>query len=84
MGEVLSEKGRKTIYQRKPSPNYLGVSEVLDEDAWRAHIDKTLDAAKNCSLEITIRDVYTIHNNVDKAKRCVEIMKEAIADKWNA
>lgn len=84
MGEVLSDKSRKTIYQRKPSPNYLGVPEILDEEAWRAHIDKTIDCAKDCSLEITIRDVYTIHNNVDKAKRCVEIMKESIADKWNA
>ena len=40
--------------------------------------------AKDCTVELTIRDVYTIHNNVDKAKRCVEIMKECIADNWNA
>ena len=82
MGEVLA--GKKIIYQRKPSPNYLGVSEVLDEDAWRDHITTTLKYAKDCTVELTIRDVYTIHNNVDKAKRCVEIMKECIADNWNA
>ena len=77
-------RAEKTIYQRKPSPNYIGVSEVLDEDAWRAHITKTLQCAKDCTVELTIRDAYTIHNNVDKAKRCVEIMKECIADNWNA
>ena len=82
MGEALADK--KIIYQRKPSPNYLGVSEVLDEDAWRDHITTTLKYAKDCTVELTIRDVYTIHNNVDKAKRCVEIMKECIADNWNA
>lgn len=82
MGEVLA--GKKIIYQRKPSPNYLGVAEMLDEDAWRAHITDTIKYANDCSLEFTIRDVYTIHNNIDKAKRCVEIMKECIADHWNA
>lgn len=82
MGEVLA--GTKIIYQRKPSPNYLGVPEILDEEAWRKHINETLHHARNCTLELTIRDVYTIHNNVDKAKRCVEIMKECIADNWNA
>lgn len=82
MGEALA--GRKIIYHRKPSPNYLGVSEVFDEDAWREHITTTLKHAKNCKVELTIRDVYTIHNNVNKAKRCVEIMRECIADNWNA
>ena len=73
MGEVLA--GRKIIYHRKPSPNYIGVSENLDEDAWREHITTTLKHAKNCKVELTIRDAYTIHNKVDKAKRCVEIMR---------
>ncbi|MFV0529073.1 MAG: hypothetical protein ACK5MN_10190 [Lachnospiraceae bacterium] len=80
MGEVL--KNTKTIYQRKPSPNYLGVSEKLDEEAWREHIATTLRYAKDCKVELTIRDVYTIHNDIDKAKRCVEIMKECIYDQW--
>lgn len=82
MGEAL--RGRKTIYHRKPSPNYIGVDVTLDEGAWREHITTTLKHAKDCHVELTIRDAYTIHNNVDKAKRCVEIMKECIADNWNA
>lgn len=82
MGEALA--GKKIIYQRKPSPNYIGVSKVLDEDAWREHITTTLRHARNCKVELTIRDAYTIHNDVNKAKRCVEIMRECIADHWNA
>lgn len=55
----------------------------MDEDAWRSHIMTTLKHAENCSLEFTIRDVYTIHHDVDKAKICVAIMKKCIADAWN-
>lgn len=82
MGEALA--GRKTIYHRKPNPNFIGVTEILDEDAWRGHITTTLKHAKNCTLEFSIRDVYTIHNDISKAKRSVEIIKECIADHWNA
>ena len=74
MGEYL--KDESIIYLRKPSPNFLGVDVKLDEDALREHIRKTVNAAKGCHLEFAQRDVYTIHNNIDKVKRYVEIIKE--------
>lgn len=80
MGERL--QGSSVIYQRKPSPNFLGVGKNLDEDAFRAHIRTTLEAASGCKLEITQRDVYTIDHDVSKAKRYVEIIREEIADHW--
>ena len=80
MGEQL--RGSRVIYHRKPSPNYLGVDKILDEDAFRRHIRKSLKAAAGCEMEITQRDVYTIHNNVEKAHRYIEIIKEEIADHW--
>jgi len=80
MGEQL--RGSNVIYYRKPSPNFLGVSKELDEDAVRKHIDKTLMAAKGCKLEFAQRDVYTIHNNIPKAKRYVDIIKEEIEKYW--
>ena len=82
MGERL--RGSKVIYHRKPSPNFLGVSEHLDEEAVRQHIDFTLNAAKGCTLELTQRDVYTIHNNEQKAIRYVELIKEEIEKHWQA
>jgi hypothetical protein len=80
MGEQL--RGSKVIFHRKPSPNYLGVGITLDEDALRAHIRKTLNAAKGCKLEITQRDVYTINHDIVKAKRYIDIIKEEIINNW--
>lgn len=80
MGEHL--RGKKIIFHRKPSPNFLGVGETLDEDGLREHIRKTLQAAQGCELEITQRDVYTIHHDEEKAKRFVAILREEIANHW--
>jgi hypothetical protein len=80
MGEQL--RGSKVIYHRKPSPNFLGIGTVLEEDAVREHIRKTLQAARGCTLEITQRDVYTINHDVKKAKRYIDIIKEEIVNHW--
>ena len=80
MGEKL--KGSDVIYFRKPSPNFLGVSKELDEPAVREHIRKSLIAARGCHMEFAQRDVYTIHNNVSKAKRYNEIIREEIDQYW--
>ena len=80
MGAVL--KGKKIIYHRKPSSEFLGVGSYLDEDAFRKDIRKTLKAAEGCTLEITQRDIYTIDNNESKAKRYVEIIREEIGTYW--
>lgn len=80
MGEKL--RGSRVIYHRKPSPNYLGVDRILDEDALREHIRTTLRAAKGCKVEFTQRDVYTIHNDLDKARRYIEIIREEIENEW--
>ena len=75
-------RGKSIIYHRKPSPNFLGLDRQLDEDAFRAHIEKTLHTAAGCHLEITQRDVYTIHNNPDKVKRYVQIIRQSIDRCW--
>lgn len=80
MGERL--RGSRVIYHRKPSPNYLGTGTVLDEEAFRVHIRKSLQAAKGCEMEITQRDVYTINRDIPKAKRYVDIIKEEIVNCW--
>jgi len=75
-------RGQNIIFHRKPSPNYLGVDKNLDEDAFRKHIRETLNSAKGCFLEITQRDVYTIHHDENKAKRYVDIIREEIGNCW--
>ncbi len=76
MGEYL--RGGEVIYSRKPSPNYLGVSKDLDEDAYREHIRKSVRAARGCHMEIICRDVYALNGNRDKLGRAVEIIRETV------
>ncbi|MBQ2667407.1 MAG: hypothetical protein IJF56_02125 [Clostridia bacterium] len=78
MGERL--RGRKTVYHRKPSPNFLGVGNQMDEEALRQHIRKTVQAARGCTLEITQRDVYQVSGSIEKVRRYVEILREQCAD----
>ena len=80
MAEQL--RGTKTIFHRKPSPNFLGVGETLDEEGFRQHIRHTLTTAAGCHLEITQRDVYTINNDIAKAQRYVAIIREEIENHW--
>lgn len=76
IGEQLRDPSRQTIYHRKPSPNFIGVGKEMDEDATRAHIAKTVQAARGCALEFSQRDVYTINGNLPKVTRYVEIIRE--------
>lgn len=78
MGERL--KGKKIVYLRKPSPNFLGVGEALDEDAVRAHIAHTVQSAQGCTLEFACRDVYSVNRNPNKVKRYIEIIRECCAE----
>ncbi len=73
MGEAL--RGTGVVFSRKPDPNRLGVDVKLDEDGWKAHIRETLEAAKGVSLEFIIRDVYTVHGNLGKPRRAVELAR---------
>jgi hypothetical protein len=82
MGNEL--RGKNIIFHRKPSPNYIGVNKELDEEAFRAHINETLFFAQGCHLEITQRDVYTIHNNEAKVRRYVAIIRECIEKYWQS
>ena len=80
MGEEL--RGSRVIYHRKPSPNFLGVDPVLNEEALREHFRATLKAARGCKLEFTQRDVYTLHNNIEKGRRYIQILREEIENCW--
>jgi hypothetical protein len=76
MGEAL--QGTEIVFSRKPDPRFLGVEARLDEEAWAAHIRETLDATHGVNVEFIVRDVYTVHGNVGKARRAVEIARREI------
>jgi len=76
MGEALG--GTEIVFSRKPDPNFLSVAPRLEEDAWAAHIRETLAATRGVFVEFIIRDVYTLHGNLNNARRAVEIAREEI------
>jgi len=79
IGEAL--KGHKTVYHRKPSPNFIGVDRHLNEDSFRANIRKTVDCSKGLTLEVSQRDVYTVHCDLKKVARYIEITREEFQHK---
>lgn len=76
IGEKIRGKG--IIYFRKPSPNFIGVGDTLDEDGVRKNIRETVRAAKGNKLEISQRDVYTVNKDIDKVKRYVEVIRSEV------
>jgi hypothetical protein len=76
MGDAL--RGTDIVFSRKPDPKFLGVDVSLDEDAWRGHIRETLEATRDVFVEFIIRDVYTMHGNLTKARRAVDLAREEI------
>jgi len=80
MGEVL--RGSNVVYHRKPSPNYIGVGRVLDEDAYRKHILKTIRSAKGCKLEFSFRDIYSLGGDLQKPRQAIRILRELIESNW--
>lgn len=78
MAEALA--GRGIVYSRKPNPNLLGVDRVLNEEAWAAEIRSTLEAVagKDIPVEFVVRDVYSMHGDLGKARRAVEIAQHEI------
>ncbi len=70
-------KGRKTIYSRKPSPNYIGIEKNFDEKAYRDYIKQTVSTTKNkCKTEFICRDIYTLSGNLSKVKLAVDIIRQ--------
>ena len=77
MGEAL--RGTEIVFSRKPNPNFLSVDANLEEDNWAKHIQETLDATRNgVFVEFIIRDVYTMHGNLNNARQAVNITRHEI------
>lgn len=76
MGQML--KDTNIIYSRKPSPNFVGVGQKLDEEAFAAYMENTLKAADGCALEFIFRDIYTLGGDRNKAARAVQITRQLI------
>lgn len=78
MAEALD--GREIVFSRKPDPNFLSVDEKLNEDAWAKEIRSTLQAVngKDVPLQMVVRDVYTLHGDLNNARRAVDVARSEI------
>ncbi len=79
MGERLADSN--VIYCRKPSPNFLCAADVFDEEAYAAHLQKTAVCARDCNLEISMRDVLSLCGDPTRAKRAVDIARSVVRNR---
>jgi hypothetical protein len=64
--EKLAAVGRKdVIWSRKPVPLTL-CGEVFDPDAFRAHLQETLDIGKDFFIEFVFRDTCTLTGAMER------------------
>jgi len=80
MGERLH--GSNVIFHRKPSPNLVGAAGDFNEASYSDHIIKTLKAAKGCKLEFSLRDIYSLGGEKNRAKRVVQLIRNLIELHW--
>ncbi|OQA47338.1 MAG: hypothetical protein BWY52_00230 [Chloroflexi bacterium ADurb.Bin325] len=71
----MAEKlGRSCVFSRKPRPAPIS-GESPDWDALSADIAVTLDAARDCNLEIVYRDVYRICGDRPRLRRWADMVR---------
>lgn len=69
--------GKRYVYSRKPSPAMLS-TEHFDEEAVRADIRQTLSTARNCNVEIIMKDLHVTQGQPQRMARWVQICREEI------
>ncbi|MCP4645388.1 MAG: hypothetical protein GY851_33400 [bacterium] len=74
MAEVL---GRDVAFSRKPNPTLISTPH-FDEDLIRADLRETVGIARDCNLELIMKDVHTLCGNPDRMPRWVQLAREAI------
>lgn len=74
-------RGRRIVYHRKPSPNLFALP-VFDEEMLAEQLKQTVIAAAGCPLEITFRDITSVHGQPQRLKRGVKIAREQIQRYW--
>jgi len=66
------------IFSWKPQPSHL-VGD-FEEDRLRAYIRHTLDASKDCIIEMILKDTHTCENHPERFTRWTEIARELVED----
>lgn len=70
--------GRELAYCRKPNPTSIS-TERFDEEAIRRDLRHTLTVARDCRLELVMKDVHTLSGEGDRLARWVQLAREEVA-----
>lgn len=75
---LIAEKlGRNVVFSRKPRPAPIS-GPAADWESLESDAQATIDAARECNLEIIFRDVYRIGNDRTRLRRWAEMVKAKI------
>jgi hypothetical protein len=74
MAEAL---GRDYVFSRKPIPTLVSTPE-FNEDLIRADLRCTLTTARNCNVELLLKDVHTLCGEPERIARWVRIARDVI------
>jgi hypothetical protein len=74
--QIAEKLGRDYVYSRKPKAAPIS-GDTPDWDALCQDLDETVDAARDCNLEIVYRDVYRIGDR-KRLGRWVELVRSRI------
>ncbi len=74
---IAEAMGRNYVFSRKPNPTLIS-TERFDEDAIRKDLRYTLDVAKDCEVELIMKDVHTLAGEPWRLARWVQIAREEI------
>lgn len=74
---MARELGRNYVYSRKPNPSYIS-TRLFDDEVIKADIRKTLTTAKDCNVEIVMKDVHTLSSEPLRMARWVKLTREVI------
>ncbi|MGI5848789.1 MAG: hypothetical protein ACOX8Q_01755 [Christensenellales bacterium] len=76
--ELMADKLKHDyVYSAKPSPSFLAVPN-MDENAVREDIRDVLKKAKDCCLELIMKDNHTLANKPENLTNWVKIAREEI------
>lgn len=76
---MARELGDRYVYSRKPNPTLIS-TERFDEAAIRADLRQTLTVARECRLEIVMKDVHTLRDDPSRLPRWVQLARDVCAE----
>ena len=68
--------GREVIFCRKPNPAIIS-TQRFDEDAIRTDLRTTSQAARDCNLEIVMKDIHNLAGDPTPPARWVQLARQA-------